>query len=185
MRAMLDTSVLFPRVLRDVLLDAALAGLYEPLWSDDILTELGRNLVEERGLSTSEATALTRAMGRSFPRASITEYEDLIPRMTNHPKDRHVLAAAIHGHANTLVTSNVKDFPSWSLVHYDLSAQTPEVFLCHFFDVARVAVIRVIVDLARQYRRPPMSVGDLLARLENHVPVFAARCTAHLVEDES
>jgi predicted nucleic acid-binding protein len=182
MRALLDTCVLFPRVLRDLLLDAAMAGLFEPLWSDAILAELSRNLIEERGLSVHNATGLTRAMETFFPRASASNYEILIPRMTNHPKDRHVLAAAVQGRADVLITSNLRDFPSLSLEPYDLSARTPDSLLCQFFEEVRDPVTGVIVEHARQYRRPAMSVGELLARLEKHVPMFAARCTAHVVE---
>jgi len=35
--------------------------------------------------------------------------------MTNHPKDRHVLAAAVGGGARKLVTANLQDFPDHTL----------------------------------------------------------------------
>ena len=39
MKAVLDACVLFPTVLREILLGVAAKGLYEPLWSDRILRE--------------------------------------------------------------------------------------------------------------------------------------------------
>ena len=39
MKAVLDACVLYPTVLREILILAAEAGLYEPVWSDRILAE--------------------------------------------------------------------------------------------------------------------------------------------------
>ena len=50
-------------------------------------------------------------MATYFPDARVTGYKQLIGSMTNDPKDRHVLAAAVAGRADTLVTENLKDFP--------------------------------------------------------------------------
>lgn len=41
----------------------------------------------------------------------VKDYEGLIPAMTNHEKDRHVLAAAVRANAELVVTDNKKDFP--------------------------------------------------------------------------
>jgi hypothetical protein len=53
LRAVLDASVLFPAAVRDTLLRAAGAGLYQLYWSSDILEEVRRNLVKHNGLSRS------------------------------------------------------------------------------------------------------------------------------------
>jgi hypothetical protein len=53
-----------------------------------------------------------------MPVAWIVRYEDLIPAMTNHPKDRHVLAAAVRAGAKVIVTYNIKDYPRSSLTPY-------------------------------------------------------------------
>jgi hypothetical protein len=56
-------------------------------------------------------------MAAYFPDARETSYEKLISSMTNHPKDRHVLAAAVAGRADVLVTENLKDFPPAAVAH--------------------------------------------------------------------
>jgi len=44
-------------------------------------------------------------MRRAFPEA-VETYEHLIDSMTNHPKDRHVLAPAVAAEADVIVTLN-------------------------------------------------------------------------------
>lgn len=41
-----------------------------------------------------------------FPGAMVTGHHFLIKSMTNHPQDRHVLAAAVRGRADLIVTQN-------------------------------------------------------------------------------
>ncbi len=67
----------------------------------------------------------------------VVGYESLIDFVTlPDPKDRHVLAAAIKGRADVIVTFNLKDFPADVLEAYDLSAQHPDVFLRHVIDLS-------------------------------------------------
>ncbi|MEV7526765.1 PIN domain-containing protein [Streptomyces sp. NPDC091371] len=126
-RVVLDTCVLYPNYLRDTLLRLAEAEVYEPLWSGGILEELRRNIAER----TDELTAkrLVDVMGSAFPDSSVTGYESLIPAMRNDPKDRHVLAAAVRGHAHALVTLNLRDFPSEAVGPYEIDVLSPDDFL--------------------------------------------------------
>lgn len=91
----LDTSVLFPAPLCDTLLRAARRGLYRARWSADILAELQGNLIEDRGLNQAQARHRIDEMQAAFPEATVIDYRGLVGAMTNHPKDRHVLAAAV------------------------------------------------------------------------------------------
>jgi hypothetical protein len=78
------------------------------------LTELRRNLVD-RGIPLERVDRRIAYMTRSFPDALVTRYESLIDGMTNDPKDRHVLAAAVRANAEVLVTFNISDFPESAL----------------------------------------------------------------------
>jgi hypothetical protein len=50
-------------------------------------------------------------MRKFFPQALVYGYQPLISQMDNHPKDRHVLAAALACKSDYLVTFNLRDFP--------------------------------------------------------------------------
>jgi predicted nucleic acid-binding protein len=126
--AFLDTCVLYPAYLCDTLLRLAEASAYRPLWSVDVLSELRRNLID-RGIPADRVDRRIAQMSRSFPDALVTGYESLIDGMTNHPKDRHVLAAAVRANAEVLVTFNLTDFPGPALKPYDVDAVHPDEFL--------------------------------------------------------
>ncbi len=82
-----------------------------------------------RGLADAEAPARAKLVGRSFPDALVTGYESLIDGMTNHPKGRHVLAAAARASAEVIVTFNLSDFPEPALKPYDIAAIHPDDYL--------------------------------------------------------
>lgn len=162
--ALLDTCVLYPRYLRDVLLNMAEDELYAPLWSAEILTELRRNLACKD--DPANVDGMIGAVRHAFPDAEVIDFEHLTPTMTNHPKDRHVLAAAVYAEADLLVTANLKDFPR-SL--RGLRVVSPDAFLLSFDPDAVITTLRRTV---KDYRRPPMDLAGLLEALEATVPGF-------------
>ena len=111
--AVLDTNVLLPAPLRDTLLRLAEADLYVPKWSDRILAELAKNLVESGRTDAERAARVTRTMEEAFPEAMVPTslVSTIEPAMTNDPKDRHVLAAAVGAGAQVIVSRNLDDFP--------------------------------------------------------------------------
>src|SRR6476661_2512101 len=123
--SLLDACVLFPASLRDTLLRAAAAELYQARWSAEILEEVRRNLVE-KGRSEEQAQRLVDVIAKAFPEAMVTQYNHLIDQMPNHPKDRHVLAAAVVAGAEVIVTSNLRDFPQAALAPLNVEAQSPD-----------------------------------------------------------
>jgi predicted nucleic acid-binding protein len=141
----LDACVLIPMPLADTLLRLA-AGprLFLPKWSDQIMVEVARTLRETFGLSAQKAMYRESEIRRHFPEAWIEDYEKLIPTMTNHPTDRHVLAAAAHAGAKVIVTYNIKDFPPSSLTPYSITVQGPSAFLKDLYIAAPAMVMQTL-----------------------------------------
>lgn len=92
-----DANVLYPNVLRDVLIRLAQTGLVHARWTDRILDETFENLAEDRpDIPAATLTKLRELMNRAVPDCLVTGYEALIPALTLPDEDdRHVLAAAI------------------------------------------------------------------------------------------
>lgn len=166
----LDACVLIPMPLADTLLRLAAAPrLYLARWTDRIMAEVSRNLMENFGLSAKQAAYRESEIRKHFPEAWVEGYEDLIPAMTNHEKDRHVLAAAVRAQAEIIVTYNRSDFPHASLAPYSISAQGPSAFLKNLYELDREAVLRTLHEQAAAIRKP---LEFLLERLRVNVPAF-------------
>lgn len=118
-----------------------------------------------------------------FPDARVTGYESLIGSMTNHPKDRHVLAAAVAGRADVLVTENIRDFPPGSAAHLGITVARQDDFLSGLLELYPDAVLGALRRQASRYRREPRTVAALLNILAgpgHGCPGFARQCHALL-----
>ncbi|MFN8516465.1 MAG: PIN domain-containing protein [Thermomicrobiales bacterium] len=176
----LDACVLVPAALRDTLLRAAQEMLYKPLWSEIILAELSRTLINEGMTDASRAARLLDTLRTFFPDSTVGGIEPFIDQMTNHPKDRHVLAAAVVGGATILVTSNLRDFPDAAAEPWDVEIQSPDEFLCHLLALEPDLLCEIVRRQGAELRQPrsPQAVLDRLATLGG--ATFAARVAAHL-----
>lgn len=183
-RALLDTCVLFKPLLCDTLLCIAEEGLFQPLWSENILEELRRNLLRHR-IAESAVVHRIGQMIEHFPAAMVTGHRTLIDAMTNDAKGRHVLAAAVRGRADLIVTQNVRDFPPSSTSPYDIEVTDQDSFLLDQRDLDPAAVRCALARQVSRYRREPRTVGDLLIALGrpgNGCPRFATTCHADSAE---
>lgn len=112
--AVLDACVLVPVALADTLLRVAEKGLYRPLWSDRILGE-AQAAIEEIHPGTGAAKRFA-SMREAFDDATVTGWEELEPGIwLPDADDRHVVAAAVQGGAQGIITANTKDFPAAAL----------------------------------------------------------------------
>lgn len=157
--AVLDANVLYSYPLTCVLLELAELRLYRPIWSADIQKEW-----------------LRAAMDEALPDACVGGYRRLIPVLElPDPDDRHVLAAAIRGKAQVIVTFNEKHFPADTLAEYDLSTQHPDTFLRHLIDLAPSAVRGRLEEMVGALKSPPMTIEDYISLLERQsLPESAA-----------
>lgn len=175
--------MVIPAALRDTLLRAAEAGLYLPCWSESILQEVQRNLVEDRLTTARQAQSLVETMRGIFPEALVTGYEQIIDLMTNDIKDRHVLASAVVGGAQVIVTANLSDFPRQALEPFNVVAQSPDEFLISLFATNPDQMARIIVGQAADLVAPPLSTSDVLEMIAaQHAPTFAALVAEHLAQ---
>jgi predicted nucleic acid-binding protein len=160
----LDTCVLLKPYLCDTLLSIAEAGVYRPLWSPMVMAELERNLAR-RGLEEKRITHRLEQMNEAFPDALVTGYEALVDEMVNDPKDRHVLAAAVRGGAEVLVTENLRDFPTAAVRPYDIEVVSQDVFLLDQLDLRPAEVIDAMRRQVSRHHREPRTIEGLLAIL--------------------
>jgi len=182
-KVVLDANVLYPASLRDTLLRLAERKLYELVWTERILDEASRNLVVNQRADPAQAARLKAAMRRAFPEALVDRdaVDAIEPIMTNHPGDRHVLAAAVVAGAEGIVTFNARHFSNEALAPFRTQRIDPDDFLCALLDIDRGTVADALIEQASHLRRPPLTPRQLLAYLErSRVGEFAERMRAHL-----
>ncbi len=171
----------FPVVLDAcVLAEAAVSDLFLrlseeprlllPRWTEAIWDEALRTWVERCGWSVELAESRVRAATGFFPEAMIEGFEHLIPHCLNHPKDRHVLAAAIHSKTEIIVTFNAKDFKPAALEPWGINAVHPAEYLRVLFDHDQAAVANALNSMASKAVR---TVPELLGRLAWYVRPFS------------
>jgi predicted nucleic acid-binding protein len=174
-RAVLDANVLYPFSLRDTLLRLAEpepapapTPLYIPLWTERILEEMVRNLVEDRRMDQERANRLASLMRSAFEEASVSDeaIAALEESMTNDPGDRHVLAAAVAGGADAIVTLNLEHFPPEACEPFGVEATHPDEFLVALYELAPERVVAEVRQQADDLTNPPWTFADLLDALE-------------------
>ena len=177
--ALLDACVLVPVTLTDTLLRTAEDGLYRPVWSARILQEVVVALesVHPKMAHSDAAKKRVMAMNSAFEDASSEPWEALVDSIVlPDPDDRHVVAAALAGRADVLVTHNVKDFPREVLARFDLDVQTPDHFLLNLLDLDPDRVLATLRRQAQATRRPQINAHEVINNLERAgVPEFAAK----------
>lgn len=165
---LVDASALYAAPLRDLLLELALSGLFRAHWTERINEEWISHLLRNRPDLTAAQLARTRALMQAHVRDSLIEdYEALIETVRlPDPDDRHVLAAAIKGQAEVIVTFNLADFPTATLAPYGMEARHPDAFLSDLLARDSTEVSAAARRVRARLRQPPLDVGAYLAVLE-------------------
>ena len=137
-------------------------------WTVRINEEWIRSLLLNRPDLTEAQLARTRRLMNAHVRDCLVEdYERLIDTLTlPDPGDRHVLAAAIRGHADVIVTFNLADFPTSTLESYGIEAQHPDEFIGHLIDTAKGEVCAAARRVRARLHQPPFSIFEYLDALK-------------------
>lgn len=165
--ALYDACVLYPAPLRDLLLELATSEIFKARWSKQIQEEWASNLAKNRPELDRKCIARTRKlMNQAVEDCLIEGYEELIDSLELPDLgDRHVLAAAIKGRADVIVTYNLKHFPEKNLDKYGIEAQHPDEFIGHVIDLQPEKVCLAVKSIRKRLRNPPQDVDDYLMSL--------------------
>ncbi len=164
-----------------VLAEASVADLYLrlseeprlllPKWTERIWDEVDRTCIDKLSWSPELVEKRRSTLTAFFEEAMIGGYEHLECKCDNHDDDRHVLAAAIHEKVETIVTTNLKHFPSEALDPWGIVAVHPGTYLITLFEHDRGVVVDKLHRIAGERSK---SIEVTLGRLAWTVPSFSA-----------
>ena len=165
--AVLDTNVVYPVIIRDILFWFAHYDLYTPKWSEHIFDEWKR-VMKEKGVSDEGAEKRISKANQAFPDALVQNYQGLISNLQLPDKDDcHVLAAALKTNANLIVTNNIKDFPEAYLQTFSLNAKTADDFLTDIIDLNQEQAIAAFKEMVLNKKNPKQDEFEVLNLLRN------------------
>jgi hypothetical protein len=167
----LDACVLANQRVTDLLLRLAeTPRLYLPYWSARILDETDRTLRDELAWPPDLVTYRREQITTHFPEALLEGFEPIETCVTNELKDRHVLAAAIRGKCEVIVTFNLKDFPAESLEPWNIEAHHPSKFLASLYSINQGLAVQRLHEIGATLGK---SVNQVIEQLAEPVPEFA------------
>ena len=168
MRVLIDACVLYPTVMREVVLGVAQAGLFEPRWSARILEEWARAARKIGPQGETIARGEIAAIQAEFPRAEVKIPHGFEARLwLPDPDDIHVFAAAICSSCDAIMTMNAKDFPRNELADQGLERVDPDGFLIGLAVQHPVAVQMVgeaVLAEARRLSGEPWEMRKLMRK---------------------
>lgn len=163
----LDTNVIYPLEIRDLLFWFAYYDLYTPKWSVHIFEEW-EDVMKRKNVPSLEISKRINRANQAFPDALVTNYDKLIDGLElPDSDDRHVLAAAIKTNANVIVTNNVKDFPEEYVNSFGLAVKTADDFLTDIIDLNPEAATSAFKELVLNRTNPDLDQFEVLDILRN------------------
>ncbi|MFT4067425.1 PIN domain-containing protein [Paraburkholderia sp.] len=177
--ALLDACVLFPLAITDALMSLATAGLFAAKWTRKIESEWIAALEEQRPdlkgkLGTRRDCMREAVPGWEVQEAAWTPFAGSF--VLPDPDDRHVLAAAIAGHADCIVTANRRDFPAEIVARYDIEIVDPDRFIINQWDLDPLVTMAAFKRMRARRKKPEASVEDFALALERSgLPATAQR----------
>jgi len=161
-KCVLDTNVIYPLWIRDLLFWFAHVDLYTPKWSNNICDEW-IDVMKRKGIPEEEALKRANRINEAFPNALVENYSSLIDTLKlPDPKDRHVMAAAIKTNANLIITNNLKDFPDEYLASFGLKAKSADDFLTDIIDLNPEISVLAFRKLVLNKKNPPIDEYEVL-----------------------
>lgn len=173
-RVFLDANVIVDAQVRDIFCRLDKADLIDLRWSAHILAEVRRALVDNLEREPAKVDRLLRTLERAFPLAAVSGFDRLIEDFDlPDPDDRHVVAAAVHGECDLLVTYNERDIPGSAVEDHDLLVLTTDsalVLMAQWFAQELPGVVEAQVAALKS---PATTTDSFLDRLAERTPLGA------------
>ncbi len=167
----LDACVLVNFSLCDTLLRLAEPPrLYEPRWSREVMAETTRALEAKLNWPRGLVAHFEAELRAHFADAWVDGHDHLIDSVGNEPKDRHVLAAAVHSSTPVIVTFDLRHFREEHLLPWGITAVHPDRFLVSLHTQEPELVREKVQQQAEDRNR---SLAQLTEILRTTVPEFA------------
>lgn len=168
--AVLDACVLYSIAVTDALMSLATAGLYAAKWTVEIEHEWIRALETARPDLSGKLDVRRDSMRAAIPDWEVPSAHwrrlDLAVELPD-PNDAHVLAAAVAGHADCIVTENLRDFPADILSAFEIEAIDPDSFIVHQWDLHPVVAIAAFKRMRARRKKPESTPEEFAHALEH------------------
>ena len=166
--ALLDANILASMTLTDIFVQLAVDDLFHARWTNDIHREWVAAVLRYRPQIDRQSLERRRLqMDTETREALVSGYENIIDGLClPDDGDRHVLAAAIHGGCDLIVTKNLKHFPSDALSAHGIETQHPDTFLMEHLGRFPLLFCKSVRQVLHRAKRPPYTVEQYLASLK-------------------
>lgn len=159
----IDACVFYSMLQSDALMSLCTRSLFAAKWSVRIENEWIRALSEKRPNEIDKINRRRDTMRKvvpdwEVPETAVTRLEPCLK--LPDPGDTHVLAAAIAGHADCIVTANLKDFPSELINPYGIEIVDPDRFIINQWDLDPIQAIAAFKAMRARWKRPEASPED-------------------------
>jgi predicted nucleic acid-binding protein len=177
--ALLDACVLYPMAMADALMSLATAGLFAAKWTTRIEAEWIRSLEENRPDLQGRLDYRREQMREAVPDWEVDEQAWTICARgleLPDPDDVHVLASALAGHADCIVTANLKDFPAEVVAQLGIEVIHPDQFIVAQWDLDQLVAVAAFKRMRARWKQPQASAEDFAAAMERGgLPATAQR----------
>ena len=168
-RAVLDSDIVFSRVLHELMGRVAKRlELLDLVWSEELLAEARRSLVEKKGLSEDAAARWVDYLPQNFPDGE-TDLTGAavsvdLSAFTDDPDDHHVCRLAIASGAAYLFTHD-RGYLRPALQEHGVEVAAPDSFLTAAFDEVSEGFLDLLERQAVDWAGG-RSIDELLAAIE-------------------
>lgn len=178
--AVLDASVLFPNMKRDLLLRFFETDLYRARWTEQIQQEWLTNAIAKYADKEIQLRRTDVLMREHFEDAWVDGYEQFIDTVVLPDRDdRHVVAAAIRTNAQYIVTDNLKHFPEDTLGELDIERGSADKFLASTFEHYELEALSIIREHRANLKSEPTAPEYLMNLISKGLPLLSARLKPH------